>query len=65
MEGPYVEGVPYFSRVEEVEARRLEAKRRDRAGIANIQIQDGDVATSLFMERVRWEVNDWKNDLLV
>ncbi|KAL8873587.1 MAG: hypothetical protein Q9174_000979 [Haloplaca sp. 1 TL-2023] len=64
MEGPYVDGVPYFSRIEEVEARRLEARRRDRAGIANIQIQDGDVATALFMERVRREVDGWKNDLL-
>ncbi|KAL8690752.1 MAG: hypothetical protein Q9218_003873 [Villophora microphyllina] len=62
MDGPFLEGVPYFSRAEEAAARRLDAEQKDRARMVDIKIRDAEAES--FMRRVREEVLSWKNRLL-
>lgn len=61
MEAPFIEGIQYFSREEEDAARRLASARQDRAKIADIGVKKDDVESIEFMERVRGEIDEWKN----
>lgn len=62
IDGPFLEGVPYFSRAEEAAARQLDAEQK-RTHLTDIRIRDAEAES--FMRRVRQEVFNWKNRLLV
>ncbi|KAI4253718.1 MAG: hypothetical protein LQ352_003516 [Teloschistes flavicans] len=61
IDGPFLEGVPYFSRAEEAAARQLDAEQK-RTHLTDIRIRDAEAES--FMRRVRQEVFNWKNRLL-
>ncbi|KAI4205563.1 MAG: hypothetical protein LQ350_000342 [Teloschistes chrysophthalmus] len=61
MDGPFLEGVPYFSRAEEATARRLDAEQKKTQSM-DIRIRDAEA--DIFMRRVRQEVTTWKHRLL-
>lgn len=61
MEAPYLEGVHYFSRVEEAIARQIAAQRQDRASIADIQPRTDDAESIELLRRLEEEVVAWKN----
>lgn len=62
MDGPFLEGVSYFSRTEEATARRLDAEQKKTQSM-DIRIRDAEAES--FMRRVRQEVATWKHRLLV
>ena len=60
MEAPFLEGVAYLSREEEALARQLALARLDKAGVADIQIQNDDHEALGFAQRVRQAIDEWK-----
>ncbi|KAL8636251.1 MAG: hypothetical protein Q9228_006332 [Teloschistes exilis] len=61
MDGPFLEGVSYFSRTEEATARRLDAEQKKTQSM-DIRIRDAEAES--FMRRVRQEITTWKHRLL-
>lgn len=62
MDAPFVDGIPYLSRNEELDARLKAAARQDRAGFATLEIPANDIDTHQFMKRVRSEIGVWKDN---
>lgn len=62
MDAPFVDGIPYLSRNEELDARLKAAARQDRAGFAILEIPANDIDTHQFMKRVRSEIGVWKDN---
>lgn len=60
MDSPFVMGVPYLSRDEEVLARKLGNARGDRSAFVDIAIKPTDVESIKFIQRVRGEIEVWK-----
>lgn len=60
MEAPFLEGVPYLSRDEELLARKNAKARQDRYGIADIQLKNDDHESIEFVRRVRHEIHLWR-----
>ncbi|KAL8948511.1 MAG: hypothetical protein Q9222_005314 [Ikaeria aurantiellina] len=61
MDAPFYQGVQYLSRAEEAKVRQSATQRQSKANIPNIPLDPSDKRTSEFMERLRNEVNMWKN----
>lgn len=61
MEAPFLDGIPYLSRNEELDARLKAAARQDKAGFAILEIPANDIETHQFMKRVRSEIDVWKD----
>lgn len=61
MDAPFLEGVPYYSREEELAARNTASARRNMTGIADIDIKNDDTESLRFIQRVRSEIDAWKN----
>lgn len=59
MDAPYSEGVPYLSRGEEGRARATAAHRRNKSGLSDISIKDGDTEAFEFVRKVQHEVRVW------
>lgn len=62
MDAPFVDGIPYLSRNEELDARLKAAAQQDRAGFAVLEIPANDIDTHQFMKRVRSEIGVWKDN---
>ena len=62
MEAPFLDGIPYLSRNEELDARLKAAARQDKAGFAILEIPATDIETHQFMKRVRSEIDVWKDN---
>ena len=60
MEAPFLKGVAYLSREEEVAALECEKSRSDRASIADIILRADEVEALNFVRRVRDEIRKWK-----
>ncbi|KAK5174748.1 uncharacterized protein LTR77_001831 [Saxophila tyrrhenica] len=58
---PFERGVPYLSRLETTEAREKYAKRQDRSAIPDLQIKPTETESLAFLERVRTEINKWRD----
>ena len=61
MEAPFLEGLPYLSREEEVTARQIAMNRQNKSSVAEIDLKEGDVEATAFVERIRSEIDNWKN----
>ncbi len=61
MEAPFHDGVPYLSREEEHYARKMAAARQDKASLVDLQISSDDQESLEFIERIRFEIDAWKN----
>lgn len=61
MDAPFVQGVPYFSREEELTARKSNFARQNMAGIADIDIKNDDTESLNFIQRVHLEIDAWKD----
>lgn len=61
MDAPFIQGVPYFSRVEEARARSIARSRLDKNSVPTIIIKAGDVESFELVKRVRLEVAAWRN----
>lgn len=61
MDAPFVQGVPYFSREEESVARKTASARQSKIGVADIDIKNDDTESLKFVQRVRSEIDAWKN----
>lgn len=57
MEAPFLEGVPYFSREEEANARRV---REERSIFTDIDIDGDDIESLKFVKAVTEEIEAWK-----
>lgn len=62
MEAPFLEGIPYLSRNEELDARLKAAARQDKAGFSILEIPANDIDTHQFMKRVRSEIDAWRDN---
>lgn len=62
MDAPFLDGIPYLSRNEELDTRLKAAARQDKAGFAILDIPANDTDTHQFMKRVRSEIGDWKDN---
>lgn len=65
IDAPFLEGVPYFSREEEVIARSIYLTRQRVNQEANIEIKDDDAESKAFLERARKEIDGWNNQAAV
>ena len=61
MEAPFLDGIPYLSREEEVTARQIAMNRQNKSSVAEIDLKEGDVEATAFVERIRSEIDTWKN----
>ena len=61
MEAPFKDGVPYFSREEEAQARLSANARRNKYSVTDIYIEDDDIESFEFIHRVRQDVIAWQN----
>lgn len=61
MEAPFLDGLPYLSREEELTARRIAISRQNKASVAEIDLKEGDVEATAFVSRIRSEIDTWKN----
>lgn len=61
MEAPFLDGLPYLSREEEVTARQIAMNRQNKAIVAEIDLKESDVEAAAFVERIRSEIDTWKN----
>lgn len=61
MDAPFIQGVPYFSREEESAARNSASARQSKIGVADIDIKTDDTESLKFVQRVRSEIDAWKN----
>lgn len=61
MDAPFVQGVPYYSREEESVARKTASARQNKAGVADIDIKNDDIESLKFIQRIRSEIDAWKN----
>ena len=61
MEAPFLEGVSYLSREEEVTARQLAISRQNKASVAEIDLNESDLEATAFVTRIRSEINTWIN----
>lgn len=59
MEAPFVDGVSYLSREEEITARRIALQKREKHAIIDIQLRADDEESLKFLQRVRDEVDAW------
>jgi poly(A)-specific ribonuclease len=57
---PFTRGVPYLSRDEEKMAKQKAKKRQDKSRFDDIQLPEDDVETFRFLEKVRGEINGWR-----
>lgn len=58
IDAPFLEGIPYFSRAEEVIARSI-ALARQKKQETNIGIKDDDAESRGFIDRIRTEIDEW------
>lgn len=65
IDAPFLQGVPYFSREEEVTARSIVLARQNQAKETAIVIKDDDLESKRFIERIREEIDEWKNQRAV
>ena len=61
IQAPFIEGVSYFSREEESIARQIASARQNKTNVADIEIKSDDTEALEFVERVRSEIDAWKN----
>lgn len=61
MDAPFVQGVAYFSREEESAARKSTFARQHKAGVSDIDIKNDDTESLKFIQRVRSEIDAWKD----
>lgn len=61
MEAPFLDGISYLSREEEVTARQIATNRQNKSSVAKIDLKEGDVEAAAFVERIRSEIDTWKN----
>ncbi|KAK5014569.1 hypothetical protein LTR16_004045 [Cryomyces antarcticus] len=61
MELPFTKGVPYLSRDEAKQAKKLASDRLQRSTIPDIQLAPEDSQSIEFMRRVRSEIDAWKS----
>ncbi|KAL9612774.1 MAG: hypothetical protein Q9167_002659 [Letrouitia subvulpina] len=59
MESPFLEGVSYLSRDEEITARRIALQQSEKTAIIDIQLRADDEESVEFLQRVRGEVDAW------
>lgn len=62
MDAPFLEGIPYLSRNEELDSRLKAAAWQDKAGFGILEIPANDIDTLQFMKRVRSEIDLWKDN---
>ena len=58
MEAPYLEGVSYLSRSEEIIARHI---RLARAAIPDMEIRESDSESIQFLEGIREYIESWRH----
>lgn len=61
MEAPFLDGISYLSREEEVTARQIAMNRQNKSSVAEIDLKEGDVEATAFVQRIRSEIDTWKN----
>ena len=61
MDAPFLDGLHYLSREEEATARRIALSRQNKFGVSEIDFREGDVEALAFVQRVRSEIDIWKN----
>lgn len=61
MEAPFLDGLPYLSRAEEMTARQIALKRQNKVSVAEIDLKESDVEATAFVKRIRSEVDTWMN----
>lgn len=61
MEAPFVDGISYLSRQEEITARQIAINRQNKSTVAEIDLKEGDVEATAFIERIRSEIDAWMN----
>ena len=61
MEAPFVKGVAYLSREEEVAALEYEKARSNKASIADIILRADEVEALKFVRKVRDQIRKWKD----
>lgn len=61
MDGPFLHGVSYLSRVEEKLAREMEEAREKKTHLTDIILGEEDHEAIAFLRRVRQEITDWKD----
>ena len=61
MGSPFTKGVAYLSREEEATAIDIEAAKRDRNAIEDIQLRSDEVESIRFVRKAREEIENWKN----
>ena len=65
MDALFKEGVSYFSRVEEVQARAIESAKRDRNNGPMIHLRTNDTTSINFIERVQHDIEVWRSQGMV
>ena len=61
MAGPFMKGVPYLSREEEITSLQLEMGRQDKNRIADIHLKDDEMESIKFVRQVRADIEKWKS----
>lgn len=61
MDAPFLQGVPYYSREEELAARKAASARQNKTSVPDIDITKDDTESLKFIQRVRSEIDTWKN----
>ena len=61
IEAPFVDGISYLSRQEEITARQIAMNRQNKSTVAEIDLKEGDVEATAFVERIRSEIDAWMN----
>lgn len=61
MDAPFVEGVPYFSKQEESNARKIQSARQTKTHVMDIEVSGDDTESLTFLQRVRSEIDAWQS----
>ena len=62
IDAPFLEGVPYLSREEEVGAVKAELARADKEGISDIHLRPEDTTSLNFVKETRKKIEEWRKD---
>jgi poly(A)-specific ribonuclease len=61
MDAPFLDGISYLSREEEATARQIAINRQSKASVAEIDLKESDAEAVAFVQRIRSEIDTWKN----
>jgi poly(A)-specific ribonuclease len=61
MDAPFLDGISYLSREEEATARQIAINRQSKASVVEIDLKESDAEAVAFVQRIRSEIDTWKN----